>query len=226
MIKVTVAGSNGRMGRRIIGLAEKDRDIEIVSKFDTGVDAKSEIAACEVLIEFTTPEATASHIAIAERLKKAVVIGTTGLSRGDKGVIEKASANIPIVFAPNMSVGVNLLFKICRDAARILPGDYTVEMTEVHHAGKKDSPSGTAKRLAELIAGERNISAADIPVKSIREGEIVGDHKVVFASGAERIELSHSANTRDTFALGAIAAAKFLKGKKNGLYTMRDVLGI
>ena len=225
MIKIAVAGSQGKMGRRIIDLAKKDRAIKIVSQFDVGVDPAPEIAKCDVLVEFTTPLATVEHTIIAEKLKKGVVIGTTALSEKDNDIVKKASKSIPIVISPNMSVGVNLLFKLCRDGARILPADYKVEMTETHHVHKKDAPSGTAKKLAELISKERK-EKVDIPIESIREGEIVGDHKVIFDSETERIELLHSAKTRDTFAAGAIKAAKFLKDKKNGLYTMHDVLGI
>jgi 4-hydroxy-tetrahydrodipicolinate reductase len=226
MIKVAIAGSNGRMGKRIISLTEKDKDIEIAAKFDIGTKPEPEIAKCDVLIEFTTPQATVKHTIIAEKLKKGMVIGTTGLSDEDNKAIKNASANIPIVMAPNMSVGVNVLFKICQDAARILPKDYKVKMTETHHVHKKDAPSGTAKRLAELVSKERKVNASDIHIESKRIGEVIGDHKVVFGSDTDRIELTHSAKTRDTFAAGAIAAIKFLKGKKNGLFTMRDVLGI
>lgn len=226
MIKVAVAGSNGRMARRIISLAERDEDIEVVSKFDIGVDPEPEIAKCDVLIEFTTPQATAEHAVIAQRLRKGVVIGTTALSDEDNEIIKRAAQHIPIVVSPNMSVGVNLLFKLCRDLARTLPPDYKAEILEVHHIHKKDAPSGTAKKLAELISKQRKKDIANIPIKSDRIGEVVGDHKVMFESETERIELSHSAKNRDTFAAGAVAAAKFLKGKKNGLYTMFDVLGI
>ncbi len=224
MIKVAVAGSQGKMGRRIIDLAKKERGIKVVSQFDVGVDPVPEIAKCDVLVEFTTPLATVEHAIIAEKLKKSVVIGTTALSKKDNAIIKKASSKIPIVISPNMSVGVNLLFKLCRDAAHILPADYKVKMSEAHHVHKKDAPSGTAKKLAELISKERKERSGDIRIESKRVGEIVGDHRVIFDSETERIELLHSAKTRDTFAAGAIKAVKFLKDKKNGLYTMRDVL--
>jgi len=226
MIKITIAGSHGKMGKSIIALAEKDKDIKIVSKFDVGTDALAEIKKCDILIEFTAPEATMEHVAIAQRLKKGVVIGTTGLSQEDNDLIKKASKEIPIVISPNMSVGVNLLFKMCQDAARTLPKEYKVSIYEVHHIHKKDSPSGTAKRLRDVIGSERKMFAGEIPIEAIREGEVVGDHKVVFDSETETIELFHSAKSRDTFAAGAIKAAKFLDGKKSGLYSMRDVLGI
>lgn len=226
MIKIAIAGSRGKMGKSIIALAEKDKDVKIVSKFDVGSDAEPEIKKCDVLIEFTAPRATVEHVAIARKLKKGVVIGTTGLSQEDNDTIKKASRDVPIVISPNMSVGVNLLFKMCQDAAHILPKEYKVSMCEAHHIHKKDSPSGTAKRLADIIAAQRKMLAGKIPIEAIREGDVIGDHKVVFDSQTETIELFHSAKSRDTFAAGALGAAKFLAGKKRGLYSMRDVLGI
>ncbi len=226
MLKIAIAGSHGKMGKRIIDLAEKEKDIKVVSKFDVGAEAEPEIGKCDVLIEFTAPQATIEHVAIARKLKKGVVIGTTGLSLDDNNAIKQASNSIPIVVSPNMSVGVNLLFKLCRDAARILPKDYKVSIWEAHHVHKKDSPSGTAKRLADVAASERGMSAGEIPIEAIREGEVIGDHKVVFNSKVETIELFHSAKSRDAFAEGAVKAAKFLADKKSGLYSMRDVLGV
>ncbi|MBU4377337.1 MAG: 4-hydroxy-tetrahydrodipicolinate reductase [Candidatus Omnitrophica bacterium] len=226
MIKIAIAGSHGKMGKRIIALAEKDKAITVVSEFDVGTDAEREIAKCDILIDFTAPQATVEHVKTAEHLKKGIVIGTTGLSKEENEAIQRTSKNIPIVISPNMSVGVNLLFKLCQDTARTLSKDYKVSMREVHHIYKKDSPSGTAKRLADLVALEHKIPAAEIPIESIREGEVVGDHKVMFESDEEVIELFHSAKSRDTFAAGALKAAKFLAGKKSGLFSMRDVLGI
>ena len=226
MIKIAIAGSHGKMGKRIIDLAEKDKEFKIVSRFDAGHPAEPEISKCDCLIEFTAPQATVEHVRIAARLKKGVVIGTTGLSKEENDVIQKASKNIPIVMSPNMSIGINLLFKLCQDAAHALSKEYKVSMREVHHVHKKDSPSGTAKRLADLVASERKIPATEIPIEAIREGEVVGDHQVTFESTDETIELFHRAKSRDTFAAGALKAAKFLAGKKSGLYNMRDVLGI
>ncbi len=226
MINIAIAGSHGKMGKSIIALAEKDKDIKIVSKFDVEADASAEIKKCDVLIEFTAPQATMEHVAIARKLKKGIVIGTTGLSQEDSNLIKKASKEVPVVISPNMSVGVNLLFKMCQDASRTLPNEYKVSIREVHHIHKKDSPSGTAKRLADVIAVERKMLAGEIPIEAIREGEVVGNHKVVFDSETETIELFHSAKSRDAFAAGAVKAAKFLAGKNSGLYSMRDVLGI
>lgn len=226
MVKICVSGSHGKMGKRIIALAEKDKDIKIVSEFDVGTDAGPEIKKCDVLIEFTAPQATTEHLETARKLKKGVVIGTTGLSQEENDAIRRAAKEIPIVISPNMSVGVNLLFKLCQDAARTLPKDYKVSIREVHHVHKKDSPSGTAKRLADVVASERKMLAGGIPIEAVRIGEVVGDHKVVFDSEVETVELFHRAKTRDAFAEGAIKAAKFLAGKSSGLYSMRDVLGI
>ncbi len=226
MLKIAIAGSHGKMGKRIIDLAEKEKDIEVVSKFDVGVEIEPEIGKCDVLIEFTAPQATMEHVDVARKLKKGVVIGTTGLSLGDSNTIKQASIDIPIVISPNMSVGVNLLFKLCRDAARVLPEDYKISIREVHHIHKKDSPSGTAKGLADAAASGRGMLAGEIPIEAIREGEVVGEHRVMFDSKIETIELFHSAKNRDAFAEGAIKAAKFLADKKAGLYSMCDVLGL
>ncbi len=224
MIKIAIAGSRGKMGKSIIAIAEKDKDVKIVSKFDVGSDAEPEIKKCDVLIEFTAPRATVEHVAVARRLKKGIVIGTTGLSQEDNDAIKGASKDIPIVISPNMSIGVNFLFKMCRDAAHVLPKEYKVSIREVHHVYKKDSPSGTAKRLQDVIGSERKMPAEEISIEAVRIGEVVGDHKVVFDSEIETVELFHRAKSRDAFAAGAVEAAKFLTGKKSGLYSMRDVL--
>ncbi len=164
------------------------------------------------------------HLALCEKYKKAMVIGTTGLSDSEKAGIKAAASKIPIVFSPNMSIGVNLLFKMMALAAKTLGKEYNIRIDEAHHIHKKDAPSGTAKEL-EAIA--RSINAdAKIPINSIREDEIVGDHTVTFESGLDIIKISHSAKTRDIFAKGALEAAKFVVGKPPKLYTMQEVLGI
>ncbi|MBN1872547.1 MAG: 4-hydroxy-tetrahydrodipicolinate reductase [Candidatus Omnitrophica bacterium] len=226
MIKIAVSGARGRMGMRIIKFAEEDSDLRVVSKFDIGMDPAPEIARSDVLIEFTTPEATVEHAVIAGKLKKGIVVGTTGLSKDQIQSLEKIAKDIPVVFSPNMSVGVNLLFKLSEEASTTLPAEYRVSMIEAHHVHKKDAPSGTAKRLAEIIARNRGMKVGEIPVQSIREGEIIGDHSVIFDSDTESVELIHRAKSRDTFAIGAVKAAKFVYGKKKGLFAMNDVLGI
>jgi 4-hydroxy-tetrahydrodipicolinate reductase len=153
-----------------------------------------------------------------------MVIGTTGLSDADKETIKAASGKIPVVFSPNMSVGVNLLFKIVADVAKALGSEYHVEILEAHHTEKKDAPSGTAKEIARIIRDLKH--DAHVPIESVREADIVGDHTITFDSDVDTLEITHSAKTRDIFAKGALKAAKFLEGKKHGLFTMRDVLGL
>lgn len=223
MIKLCVSGSKGKMGSRILELAKEDSDIEIIAEFDVGTEPEPLIEKCDCVIEFTAPKATMEHLAICERLKKAMVIGTTGMPENENKIVE-ASKNIPIVFSPNMSIAVNLLFKMVRDAAKVLGGDYDVDIVEAHHIHKKDAPSGTAKELVRMIKESKG--DVEIPVESIREGEIVGEHTIKFESPLDVLEITHSAKTRDIFAKGAIAAAKFAVTKKHGLYTMKDVLAL
>ena len=237
MVKVAVCGYAGKMGARIAGLASKESGIRVIlgleakghpsvgSKFAYGEvsDRLDGIKAADVVIDFTVPEATMEHLASAIKFKKAMVVGTTGFTEEQIKKIREASKKIPIVLSPNMSIGVNLLFRLVKEAAGKLSKDYGVTMIEAHHIHKKDAPSGTAKKLAQIVKDASNRKVSDI--KSIREGEIVGDHKVTFESPYDIIELSHSAKTRDIFAKGALAAAKFISGKKPGLYDMQDVLG-
>ncbi|MDD5423810.1 MAG: 4-hydroxy-tetrahydrodipicolinate reductase [Candidatus Omnitrophica bacterium] len=237
MVKIAICGCAGKMGTRILNIAEKDKDVRVAlgleakghpsvgSKLGGGEvsDNCDDVAQTDVIIDFTVPEATMEHLDAAVRHKKAIVIGTTGFSEPQMDRIKEASAKIPVVLSPNMSIGVNLLFRLVKDAAEKLSGDYTVRMVEAHHIHKKDSPSGTAKKLAQIIKESSMREVEDI--KSIREGEIVGDHKVTFEGPYDVVELSHSAKTRDIFAKGAIAAAKFVAGKKPKIYDMQDVLG-
>ncbi|MCX5716226.1 MAG: 4-hydroxy-tetrahydrodipicolinate reductase [Candidatus Omnitrophica bacterium] len=224
MIKICVSGCRGKMGQRILALAKNDPQISVSGQFDIGENPEAFIKACDCLVEFTAPHATIEHLALCEKYKKAIVIGTTGLSDAEKGKIRSASAKIPVVFSPNMSVGVNLLFKMVKDVASVFGKDHNISITEAHHVHKKDSPSGTAKELSR-IAKEAG-ATADIPIKAIREGEIVGDHTVIFDSPLDTITISHSAKTRDILAGGALVAAKFITKKPKGLFTMQDVLGI
>lgn len=223
-MKICVSGSKGKMGLRIIELSKDDAELELVGSFDVGEESEIPMAACDCLIEFTSPEATMEHLAACERLGKAIVIGTTGLSDADRQTIAETSKKIPVVFSPNMSVGVNLLFKMVADAAKTLGGEYHVEIIEAHHTEKKDAPSGTAKEIARIVKDSKGDS--HIPIESIRENGIVGEHTIIFDSDVDTIEITHSAKTRDIFAKGALKAAKFLAGKGAGLYTMRDVLGL
>jgi 4-hydroxy-tetrahydrodipicolinate reductase len=266
MIRTIVSGANGKMGRRICALTEQDSNLELVGAIeysespeignDIGVvcgigkkniqiisDLESIIGKGEVIIEFSTPDATLSHLRIAAENKKAMVIGTTGLNEDDIEQIKKMSARIPIVFTPNMSLGVNILFKLVEDVAKLLGEDYDIEIVEMHHRFKKDAPSGTALKLAEHAAAGLGENLSDVAVygregaigerqknqigvMSLRGGDVVGDHTVIFAGLGERLELTHKATSRDTFALGALRAAGWVIDKVPGLYNMQDVLGI
>ena len=236
MVKLGISGAAGRMGARIIELAQKDESLSIVF----GLEAKNnpiigktkqnivmtedpaQIEDCDCLIEFTEAGATVEHLGYLIRYKKAAVIGTTGLSSDEQTKIKEASQFVPIVFSPNMSVGVNLLFRLVGEAAKIMKG-YDVMVEEAHHIHKKDAPSGTAKKIGEILNRENfNLRIEDI--MAVREGEIVGDHKVIFESEVDRIELFHSAKTRDVFAQGALSAARWVVNRSSGLYSMADVL--
>ena len=260
MVKLAVTGAAGRMGSLIGKLALEDKELKLVGvterpdsdligeEFASGVKFYSSISEIpekpDVVIDFTTPEATEKLLKEAKELKVALVIGTTGLTEGQKKLIEETAKSVPIVFSPNMSLGVNLLFKLVEEAAKALKDKgYDVEIFEIHHRFKKDAPSGTAVKLAEIVAenlgvdleksavygrkgivGERKPD--EIGVLSARMGDVVGDHTVYFATLGERIELTHRATSRETFARGALTAAKWVADKEAGLYTMFDVLGI
>lgn len=224
MIKICISGSKGKMGSRIIALAKDDSEFQISGEFDIEQDPEPLVKECDCLIEFTTPQATIEHLELCRKLKKAMVIGTTGLSDAERGKVEEASKEIPIVFSPNMSIGVNLMFKMVGDAAKVLSPDYSVEIIEAHHVHKKDKPSGTAKELARIVKDIKG--DVKIPIESVREDEIVGEHTIMFDSPLDVIEITHSAKTRDIFAKGALEAAKFVVKKDSGLFTMKDVLAL
>ena len=238
MIKLAISGCRGRMGESITRLAFKDHEFVVTTLLEhkdhpqihekiNGLPIHtipSALQGCDVLIEFTTPAATIEHLqaCLAHDLK--MVIGTTGLEPQQIQQIEKAAQKIPIVLASNMSVGVNLLFKLTGLAATKTGPAYTVKMSEAHHMHKKDAPSGTAKTLATIVEQNSRHKVKDI--ESIREGEIVGDHTVVFESAEDVLTISHHAKSRDIFAKGALVAAQFLMNKDKGLFTMQDVLGL
>ena len=166
-----------------------------------------------------------AHLSVAQRLRKAMVIGTTGLTAAQQAQIASAAQMIPVLYSPNMSVGVNLLFDLAGETAQRLGPEYQIEIIEAHHRGKKDAPSGTAKRLAEVVATARRQPVSQIPVHAVRAGDVVGDHTLFIAGPGERLELTHRAHSRDTFAQGALRAARFLAGRRQpGLCSMRDVL--
>ncbi len=236
MFRLAISGFCGKMGQRIFVLSKDDRNLKVIAGLESknhpdvgkmidGVkvtDNAEILKECNCLIDFSLPSAVINYLEYLIKFRKAAVIGTTGFSEEEQAKIKYASRKIPIVFSPNMSIGVNLLFRLTQMAAKILPG-YKIYVEEAHHIHKKDSPSGTAKKIVQIL-NEEGFALKPEAVKAIREGEIVGDHKIVFESEVDKIELFHSAKTRDIFARGALVAAKWIKGKKSGLYTMDDVL--
>jgi 4-hydroxy-tetrahydrodipicolinate reductase len=242
-LEVVVAGSGGKMGRTLVEAVGADPALALAASFDVGDDLAAAIAKGEVLIDFTRPEGTLAHLAHCVKLGRPVVIGTTGFGAGDRAKIEAAAKKIPVVLSPNFAVGVNALFKLAEVAAGILGDGYDVEIVEAHHRHKVDAPSGTALKLGEIIASasKQTLSAVavhgrhgdtgarpgrQIGFHAIRGGDIVGEHTVIFAGAGERVELTIRSQSRMTYALGALRAAKFLRGKRAGLYGMDDVLGL
>ncbi|MFA5857583.1 MAG: 4-hydroxy-tetrahydrodipicolinate reductase [Elusimicrobiota bacterium] len=259
MISLTVCGAAGRMGTRILALAVADKEFTIVGaveasaspavgntvigtavKITDNIDAA--FAKSGVVIDFSSPTASVEHAETAMKLGKPIVIGTTGLNPDQLLAVKTASAKIAVVHAPNMSIGVNILFKTIREVAQKLEG-YDVEIIEAHHNQKKDAPSGTAARFAEIIADtlNRDLKAdavygreglvgarkkTEIGVHAVRGGDIVGDHTIMFVGAGERVEITHRAHSRNAFASGAVYAAKWLTSKPAGLYDMQDVLGL
>jgi 4-hydroxy-tetrahydrodipicolinate reductase len=242
-IRYAIAGANGRMGKMLIEAVNTAPDAVLAAAFDVDDDTDAALAKADCLIDFTRPEGTLKHLEICRRHGVHMVIGTTGFSAEQKQLIEAAAREIPIVCAPNMAVGVNAVFKLLDVAARILNDGYDVEVIEAHHRHKVDAPSGTALRMGEVVAaalgrsldecaiygreghtGER--PATQIGFSTIRGGDIVGDHTVLFAGTGERIEITHKSASRMSYALGSLRAARFLRGKQSGLFDMQDVLGL
>lgn len=226
MVKIAVSGSNGRMGARIIRLIKEDDRAALAGGFDINDDPLPVLKNCDVLIEFTSPDATMKNLKLAKDLGRGVVIGTTGLSEEDIAVIKETALSIPIVSSPNMAVGVNLLFELVKQAAEVLDNTFNISISETHHIHKKDAPSGTAKKIRDIIISAKGCVSDDIKMESQRIGEVVGDHAVVLEGKEERLELIHHAKSRDVFARGAIVAARFAADKDKGLYNMNEVLGI
>ncbi|MBI3011556.1 MAG: 4-hydroxy-tetrahydrodipicolinate reductase [Candidatus Omnitrophica bacterium] len=248
-IRLVISGCCGKMGQAIARRALADSAFSLVAALEAPGHAaigrdygavlgqpvgaavllvvagtRQALSRGDVIIEFTSPEATVAHAQFAQELRKPMVIGTTGLSDVQMETLRLAAKAIPIVVSPNMSVGVNVLFELAQLAAQRLGLSYDVEVVESHHRHKKDSPSGTAKRLAELLASARKGSSDSIPVHAIRAGDIVGDHTVVLAGPSERLELTHRAHSREVFAEGALRAARFVVRQPPGLYDMSHVL--
>jgi 4-hydroxy-tetrahydrodipicolinate reductase len=222
-VRVLLIGAAGRMGKTIVDLAKTDPDIDIVAQCDLGDSIGSAINNCDVILDFSHANAINEICHAALQHGKALVIGTTGHSQEQRRIIEKTAESVSIVFASNFSIGVNVLFWLTRKAAELLGRDFNPEIIETHHKMKKDAPSGTAKTLAEIL---RTVQKKEIPIQSIREGEVVGEHTVIFTGPGERLELTHRAASREIFARGALRAAHWIVGRPAGLYSMRDVLGL
>lgn len=242
MISILVTGISGRMGQAVQEAVTQNPDTCVGATHDQGQELYPALAKCDTVIDFSHHAFTSMLLAEAVANNKALVIGTTGHTPLERQEIMDAAASIPIVFASNYSIGVNTLFWLTRKAAQILGNSCDIEVTEMHHRHKIDAPSGTAKRLAEILCGQIDMSyeedvihgregllgprpSKQIGMHSLRGGDVVGDHTVLFASDGERLELTHKASSRMTFAVGAVRAALWLQGKEAGLYDMEDVLG-
>lgn len=240
-LKILINGAKGRMGHALVDAA-KALHLDVGAAVDVGDDLNAATAKCDVVVDFSSHLATREVLELAVAQKKPVVIGTTGHSPADKAKLLALAAKVPCVWAGNFSVGVNLLFALTRRAASVLGSDYDAEVIEMHHRFKKDAPSGTAERLLEIIREERKLGAdalrhgrqgitgartsAEIGIHSLRGGDVVGDHTVLFAALGERIELTHKASDRAIFAQGALRAAQWIVSQKAGVYDMQDVLGL
>jgi 4-hydroxy-tetrahydrodipicolinate reductase len=224
-VRVLLIGAAGRMGKTVLDLAQSDREIEIVARCDLGDSIEPAMKDCDVAIDFSHADTIDEICHAALQHGRPVVIGTTGHSQQQRETINETAHSVPIVLASNFSVGVNVLFLLTQRAAELLGSDFSPEIVETHHTMKKDAPSGTAKTLAEILKTARKIQA-EIPIQSIREGEVVGEHTVIFGGPGERIELTHRAASREIFARGTLRAAKWIIDKPAALYSMQDVLGL
>ena len=240
-INILVTGSQGRMGMAVIDCCNNDNQVNVSGSIDVGDHIADHIDSCDVIIDFSTHKFTGELIAQSLKHATPLVIGTTGHSDDDLSSINEASKELSIVMAPNFSIGVNTLFWLTQKTTQVLGNNFDLEVIEMHHRMKIDAPSGTAKRLGEILAESRGVSYAndtvhgrqgitgqrttkEIGMHSLRGGDVVGDHTVIYANDGERIELTHKASSRNTFANGAIHAAKWLSGRSPGLYDMQDVL--
>jgi len=222
-IRVIVCGSKGRMGQALVASAKANLELQLVGEIDAGDDLSQVIDRCDVIVDFSFREATGKIAKLAAEHKKALVIGTTGHSDAEKNAVVETVKTIPCVWTSNFSTGVNTLFWITGKVASIVGPQWEIEIVETHHTAKKDAPSGTAKSLQQVI---RQAIGKEAPAHALRIGDVVGDHTVTFGTSGERIELSHRASSRETFARGALRAAKWAVTQKPGLYDMQDVLGL
>lgn len=243
MTRIIITGSKGRMGQALLSCAARIPELEVVGQIDAGDDLGAIIAQCDVVIDFSFHSATLGVAQLCARHRKALVIGTTGHQPEEKKELVALANQIPVVWASNYSTGVNTLFWLTRKATEILGPGFDLEVVEMHHRLKKDAPSGTATTLLEILADVRKVqlekelrhgrqgivgerTATEIGIHAVRGGDVVGDHTVIFAANGERVELTHKASSRDTFANGALRAAQWLVAQKPGLYDMQDVLGL
>lgn len=258
MMKLILIGAAGRMGQAVLKVLPSFTDIELLHAIDMKghpqagkkiyknvrleTELEGVVSESDVIIDFTTAESSMTNLKMAANAGRPIVIGTTGHTADDKGLIKSLSKSIPIVYSPNMSVGVNSMWKIVEEAVLLLGKDYQIDIVETHHVHKKDAPSGTAKKILDIVAQSGgfdlnkdvylhsdNVKSQEkkrISVKSIREGEVVGDHAIFFTSPYERLEITHRAFSREVFANGALRAARWIVGKPPSLYDMSDVLGI
>jgi 4-hydroxy-tetrahydrodipicolinate reductase len=224
-VRVLLIGAAGRMGKTISDLASGDPKIDIIARCDLGDPIELPMKNCDVAIDFSNADAITAVSAAALQHRKPLVIGTTGHSQEQRRLIEETAQSLPVVFASNFSIGVNVLFWLTRKAAEQLGDDFDAEIIETHHKMKKDAPSGTAKTLAEVLKATKK-TQTEIPIQSIREGDVVGEHTVIFRGPSERLELTHRAASREIFARGALRAAKWIINQPPGLYSMQDVLGM
>jgi 4-hydroxy-tetrahydrodipicolinate reductase len=243
MTRIIVTGANGKMGQALLRGAETLPALAVAGRIELGQQLADVIQNADVVVDFSSHEATVPFARSCAQHKKAMVIGTTGHSEAERDELRHISTQIPMVWSSNFSTGVNVLFWLTARAAGILGPDYDIEIVEMHHRLKKDAPSGTARTLAEIAARTRQVqldqvarhgrvgitgerTSAEIGIHSLRGGDVVGDHTVIFAAAGERVELAHKASSRDTFALGALRAAQWVQDKPPGLYDMQDVLGL
>jgi len=222
-VRVLLIGAAGRMGQTVLNLAQNDPKIEITAQCDLGDSIEPAMKNCDVAIDFSQADSIEEICRAALQHGKSLVIGTTGHSQQQRKTIEETAHSVPIILASNFSVGVNVLLWLTQKAAELLGADFNPEITETHHKMKKDAPSGTAKTLAEILKAVRN---NEIPIQSIRQGDVVGEHTIIFNGPGESLELGHRAANRGIFAGGALRAAKWIVGKPPGLYSMQDVLGL
>jgi 4-hydroxy-tetrahydrodipicolinate reductase len=221
-LQLAIIGAKGRMGQMLIAGAKADPVLQVVAAVDIGDNLAQAVAGSDVVIEFALHEATLPVAKLAAQHRKPLVIGTTGHTDAEKQAIREVLQPVPCVWTSNFSTGVNLLFWLSGQVAKLVPG-WECEIVETHHTAKKDAPSGTAKTLQEII---RQARGRDVPAHALRIGDVVGDHTVIFGTAGERVELTHRAGSRETFARGALRAAKWVARQKPGLYDMQDVLGL